>query len=62
MKVVHDPTLCQLHGQCTIVAPDVFSFGDDDELVVDAEPDESLRADVEAAVDVCPERALRVEA
>jgi len=61
VRIVHDRAACQLHGQCTIAAPEIFGFGDDGELVVDPEPDESLRADAEAAEDVCPERAIRVE-
>lgn len=61
MRIVHDGDLCQLHGQCTIAAPEIFRFDDDGELVFDPAPAESLRADAEAAEDVCPERALRVE-
>lgn len=61
MRVVHDPALCRLHGQCTIAAPEIFRFDDDGDLVVDPEPDESLRADAQEAEDVCPERAIRVE-
>lgn len=61
MRVVHDSDRCRLHGQCVIAAPDVFSFGDEGELVVVEEPDEALREDVEAAEGVCPEQAIRLE-
>ena len=42
MKVHVDMNLCQSHGECVAVAPDVFELGDDDVLVwqedVDDEP------------------------
>jgi ferredoxin len=62
MRIVHDRERCQLHGQCVIAAPDIFSFDDDGELVVLAEPDELLHEQAEDAEGVCPERAIRVEA
>ncbi len=62
MRIVHDRERCQLHGQCTIAAPDIFRFDDGGELEVDPSPDETLRADAESAMDVCPERAITVVA
>jgi len=59
--VIVDADVCELHGQCSIAAPDVFSFDDDGNLVVVAQPDEGLRADVLDAVDVCPTQAIRIE-
>ena len=32
MKVHVDMNLCQSHGECAVVAPDVFQLGDDDLL------------------------------
>ncbi|MCR8546910.1 ferredoxin [Salipiger sp. P9] len=58
MKVHVDMSICLLHGQCVIAAPEVFSFDDDGGLVWLAEVDESLAADVEAASDACPEQAI----
>ena len=60
MRIVHDRKACQLHGQCTIAAPDIFRFDDDGELAYDPAPDESLRADAESAMDACPEQAITV--
>jgi ferredoxin len=60
LRVSVDRDVCQLHGQCVIAAPEVFSFDDAGELVYLAGPDESLRAAVEAAADVCPTQAIRV--
>jgi ferredoxin len=61
MKVHVDMNLCQSHGECVEVAPDVFELGDDDVLVWQEDVDESRRADMEEAVDVCPMLAIRIE-
>ncbi len=61
MKVHVDMSICLLHGQCVIAAPQVFSFNDDGGLVWQADCDESLRADVEAAADACPEQAIVID-
>ncbi|MFN0155944.1 MAG: ferredoxin [Gaiella sp.] len=60
MKIVHDTSRCGLHGQCVIAAPKIFRFGPTDALEFEAAPGEGLRTDAEAAVDVCPERALSI--
>lgn len=62
MKVHVDMSICLLHGQCVIAAPQVFSFDDDGGLVWVAEVDEALRGDVEAASDACPEQAIQIGA
>lgn len=61
MKVIVDMDKCQDHGQCVFAAPDVFQLNDEGHLVYESEPDESLRADVEDAADVCPLQAITVE-
>lgn len=62
MKVVVDLAKCQDHGQCVIAAPEVFAMDENSKLVVlQPEPDESLREVVEDAADVCPEQAIHVE-
>ncbi len=58
MKCRVDYTLCKDHGQCTIAAPKVFWFNDEGKLEYNAEPDDSLRSEVEEAADVCPEQAI----
>lgn len=62
MKVHVDMSICLLHGQCVIAAPQVFAFDDDGGLVWVAEVDEGLRGDVEAAQDACPEQAIQIGA
>ncbi len=60
MKVDVDMNLCQSHGECAFVAPEVFELGDDDVLVWKDEVGEELRAQVEEAVDVCPMAAIKI--
>lgn len=61
MKVHVDMSICLLHGQCVIAAPQVFSFDEDGQLHWVADCDESLRGDVEAAADACPEQAITID-
>lgn len=61
MKVHVDMDLCQSHGECAAIAPDVFELGDDDVLVWQEDVDDSRRADMEAAVNACPMMAIRLE-
>lgn len=61
MKICVDLTKCQLHGQCVIAAPEIFSFAEDGSLKWEASPAEKLRSPAEAAADVCPEQAITIE-
>jgi ferredoxin len=61
MKVHVDMNLCQSHGECVFAAPDVFELGDDDVLRWKEDVDESRRAEVEEAVNVCPMTAITIE-
>ena len=63
MKVVVDLELCQGHGVCVGEAPAVFRVVDragsyEQVEILLPEPPEALRAEVEAAVRYCPNRAL----
>ncbi|EGD54294.1 ferredoxin [Gordonia neofelifaecis] len=60
MRVVVDLDLCQGHGMCEMEAPDVFEAGRDAVTLLDETPDESRRAEVEAAVRYCPTQALKI--
>ena len=60
-KVHVDMNLCQSHGECAYVAPDIFELGDDDVLRWKEDIDPSLREMAQEAVDVCPMLAIRVE-
>ena len=58
IKIDVDMTKCQHYGQCVFEAPDVFKLNADDKLEYIAEVDDSERANVEAAIDVCPMQAI----
>ena len=58
-RIIVDRDLCQGHGVCEGEAPDVFSVSKKGDLtVLNDTPDDSLRAQVEAAVRYCPTHAL----
>lgn len=62
MRVIVDWDLCESHGQCEFAAPEVFTIDDDGELqVLQENPPESERENVEQAVRRCPSRALAIE-
>ena len=61
MKVHVDMNLCQSHGECVAVAPDVFDLGDDDVLTWKEDVEDDRRAEMDAAVDACPMMAITIE-
>jgi ferredoxin len=61
MKVQVDMNLCQSHGECAALVPEVFELGEDDVLRWKEDVDESMREKVEQAVDACPVMAIRIE-
>lgn len=62
MKIVVDRDLCEANAVCMARCPEVFRVGADDQLVLlDEHPPETLRRKVAAAVQGCPRQALRIE-
>jgi ferredoxin len=63
MRVVADLDLCQGHQTCLGEAPGVFGFDKktDRVVVLIESPDESRRAEIQAAVRYCPALALSIE-
>lgn len=63
MKITVDTNLCEVHGDCVVVAPDFFDIGEDDEVVqvLNDEPGEEHRATVLQAAKMCPVAAIRIE-
>ena len=60
MRIELDPNLCQAYGNCLLSAPEVFELTQNDVVVriLQEQPDEALRAQVEEAVTSCPVQAL----
>lgn len=61
MRIRVDRDLCQGHGVCCSEAPTVFELAGDAVHVIQEEPPEELRAEVQLAVKYCPTRALTIE-
>ncbi|HSH23410.1 MAG TPA: ferredoxin [Acidimicrobiales bacterium] len=61
MRVVVDFNRCINSGSCTRSAPTVFQIRHDQLDVLQEEPPEELRAEVEEAADYCPTAAIRIE-
>ncbi|MEZ5323132.1 MAG: ferredoxin [Microthrixaceae bacterium] len=61
-RIEVDLGLCQGHGVCESEAPEVFEVGRDRQVhILDPQPGESHRQEVQAAVKYCPTHALRIE-
>ena len=60
-KVHVDMNLCQSHGECVYVAPDIFELGDDDVLRWREDITEDERELAQEAADACPMLAIRLE-
>jgi ferredoxin len=56
-----DAATCRGHGQCELIAPDVFELGDDDRghVIADLVPPGSEEAARDAVL-MCPEGAVEV--
>jgi ferredoxin len=63
VRVSVDLQKCEAHGDCVLVAPTVFELDDSGSVVVvlQEEPAEELRSQVEAAARLCPVAAITVE-
>ena len=61
MKIIVEPEVCQRHGLCSFLAPEVFNLRDDLELEYVQEPDTAFREAVEEAAQACPTQAIQVD-
>lgn len=62
MRVTVDPDICEGHGQCNVVAPDVYDLDDDGYCLIRT-PDvpSRLEAQAEEGALACPVMAITVE-
>lgn len=61
MKIVVDFDLCQSHGLCVQAAPKLFEIRDDGFLyVLNENPGEDQRGDLDKAVRECPTGAIEI--
>jgi ferredoxin len=62
MKIVVDFDRCESNAVCMGIAPDIFEVRDDGFLyVLDENPPESRRAEMQEAVDMCPKAAISIQ-
>ncbi|MEO7371981.1 MAG: ferredoxin [Ilumatobacteraceae bacterium] len=62
MKITVDFDVCASTGTCMQICPEVFEVRADGYLyILQEEPAESLRPQVEQAVDMCPTAAISVD-
>jgi ferredoxin len=61
-RVGVDLDLCQGHAMCELEAPDFFSVPKRGKVqIIDSEPREDARDEVERAVEMCPTQALFIK-
>ncbi|MFD4669710.1 ferredoxin [Lentzea sp. NPDC058450] len=61
MKVGVDPSLCEAHGECMTILPEVFDLDDEEVLQIrDGELASAEEGPAERAVASCPKGALRL--
>ena len=62
MKIRVDYDLCEANARCMEVAPDIFKVDEEDNLhILNENPSEERRKDIEEAVRLCPRQALKLE-
>ena len=61
-RVEVDADLCQGHAMCELEAPDVFNVPKRGTVeIIDPEPPDEMRDDVERAVEMCPTQAIFIK-
>jgi ferredoxin len=63
MKLVLDSDACMGYANCVIEAPELFDIDEESDkaVILEENPDDSMRGAADRAVRVCPAVALRIE-
>jgi ferredoxin len=62
IRVEVDLDLCQGHAMCELEAPDYFSVPKRGKVeILNSEPPDDARDEIERAVDICPTQALLIK-
>ena len=61
-RVEVDADLCQGYAMCELEAPDVFNVPKRGTVeIIDPEPPDEMRDDVERAIEMCPTQAIFIK-
>jgi ferredoxin len=60
VRIVVDPAVCQRHGLCSFLAPEIFNLRDDLELEYVENPNPAYWDEVEEAAQACPTQAIQL--
>jgi ferredoxin len=61
-RIEVDADLCQGHAMCELEAPEVFRVPKRGTVeILDSQPPDAMREDVERAVEMCPTQALFIK-
>jgi ferredoxin len=60
VKIKVDTALCELHGQCVFLAPELFQI-EDDKLIYREDVDQKFKEKAQRAAKACPQLAIKLE-
>jgi ferredoxin len=60
VRIAVDPAVCQRHGLCSFLAPEILNLRDDLELEYVEKPNPASWDEVEEAARACPTQAIQL--
>jgi ferredoxin len=61
MRINVDRVRCENHGQCALVAPEIFRMNSEGVLEYEDTAENSQRPEAEEAADLCPVQAIFID-